>query len=179
MPPLCGMIRLTSSIFTVGVILTARQQLAPSKDMSITGLLLAMGILDTGGFVLNNRGMQLEQVSVVSVLASLYGAITVLLAAAFCASASRAGNGRCRGNFYRHSRHQPPTCPPNRRPPKSVLIHYSHDEPVLLQCGASRPFTHDVHVRFATSAPRIVEPGMRVLVPFRNKSHGWRCDGAC
>jgi drug/metabolite transporter (DMT)-like permease len=77
------MIRLTSSIFTVGVILTARQQLVPSKDMSITGLLLAMGILDTGAFVLNNRGMQLEQVSVVSVLASLYGAITVLLAAAF------------------------------------------------------------------------------------------------
>jgi drug/metabolite transporter (DMT)-like permease len=77
------MIRLTSSIFTVGVILTARQQLAPSKDISITGLLLAMGILDTSAFVLNNRGMQLEQVSVVSVLASLYGAVTVLLAATF------------------------------------------------------------------------------------------------
>ncbi len=38
-----------------------------------------MGVLDTGAFVVNNRGMQLEQVSVVSVLASLYGAVTVIL----------------------------------------------------------------------------------------------------
>jgi drug/metabolite transporter (DMT)-like permease len=77
------MIRLTSSIFTAGVILAGRQQLAPPREISITGLLLAMGILDTGAFVLNNRGMQLEQISVVSVLASLYGAVTVLLAATF------------------------------------------------------------------------------------------------
>jgi len=77
------MSRLTSSIFTVGVILAARQQLAPSREISIIGPLLAMGILDTSAFVLNNRGMQLEQVSVVSVLASLYGAFTVLLAAIF------------------------------------------------------------------------------------------------
>jgi drug/metabolite transporter (DMT)-like permease len=42
-----------------------------------------MGALDTSAFVLNNRGMQLEQVSVVSVLASLYGAVTVFLAAIF------------------------------------------------------------------------------------------------
>jgi drug/metabolite transporter (DMT)-like permease len=40
-----------------------------------------MGFLDTGAFVLNNLGMRLEQVSVVSVLASLYGAVTVLLSA--------------------------------------------------------------------------------------------------
>jgi drug/metabolite transporter (DMT)-like permease len=38
-----------------------------------------MGVLDTGAFVMNNLGMQLEQVSVVSVLASLYGAVTVIL----------------------------------------------------------------------------------------------------
>ena len=42
-----------------------------------------MGVLDTGAFILNNLGMQLEQVSVVSVLASLYGAVTVLCAAIF------------------------------------------------------------------------------------------------
>ncbi|HET9802613.1 MAG TPA: EamA family transporter [Candidatus Acidoferrum sp.] len=40
-----------------------------------------MGILDTGAFVLSNRGMQMEQVSVVTVLSSLYGAVTILLAA--------------------------------------------------------------------------------------------------
>ena len=50
----------------------------PRKD-SVSIWLLGMGVLDTGAFVLNNLGMQLEQVSVVSVLASLYGAVTVLL----------------------------------------------------------------------------------------------------
>jgi drug/metabolite transporter (DMT)-like permease len=43
-------------------------------------LLLAVGILDTAAFVANNAGLSTGQVSVVSVLASLYGAITVLLA---------------------------------------------------------------------------------------------------
>jgi drug/metabolite transporter (DMT)-like permease len=41
------------------------------------------GLLDTGAFVLSNVGMQLEQVSIVTVLASLYGAVTVFLAAMF------------------------------------------------------------------------------------------------
>jgi drug/metabolite transporter (DMT)-like permease len=40
-----------------------------------------MGLLDTSAYVLNNYGMQLAQVSVVSVLSSLYGAVTVALAA--------------------------------------------------------------------------------------------------
>jgi drug/metabolite transporter (DMT)-like permease len=43
-------------------------------------LLLAVGILDTAAFVANNAGLSTGQVSVVSVLASLYGAFTVLLA---------------------------------------------------------------------------------------------------
>lgn len=42
--------------------------------------LLAVGILDTAAFVANNAGLSTGQVSVVSVLASLYGAFTVLLA---------------------------------------------------------------------------------------------------
>jgi drug/metabolite transporter (DMT)-like permease len=40
-----------------------------------------MGAGDTTAFVLSNRAMQLEQVAVVSVLGSLYGAVTVALAA--------------------------------------------------------------------------------------------------
>jgi drug/metabolite transporter (DMT)-like permease len=40
-----------------------------------------MGVLDTGAYVLNNYGLRLEQVSVVTVLSSLYGAVTVGLAA--------------------------------------------------------------------------------------------------
>jgi drug/metabolite transporter (DMT)-like permease len=42
-----------------------------------------MGLLDTSAFVLSNRGMQMEQVAIVSVLGSLYGAVTVGLAAIF------------------------------------------------------------------------------------------------
>src|SRR5262249_39657683 len=77
------MIRLTSSVLTACVILALRQQLAPPRQGSVSMWLLAMGVLDTAAFVGNNRGMLLEQVSVVSVLASLYGAVTVFLAAIF------------------------------------------------------------------------------------------------
>jgi len=44
---------------------------------------VGIGVLDTGAYILNNMGMLREQVSVVSVLASLYGAVTVGLAAFF------------------------------------------------------------------------------------------------
>jgi drug/metabolite transporter (DMT)-like permease len=77
------MIRLTSSVLTAGVILILRQAIAPPRSAPVSSWLLAMGALDTAAFVLNNRGMLLDQISVVSVLASLYGAVTVLLAAAF------------------------------------------------------------------------------------------------
>ena len=77
------MIRLTSSILTAGLILFLRQPLSLPRGGSVPVWLAGMGILDTGAFILNNRGMQLEQVSVVSVLASLYGAVTVTLAAIF------------------------------------------------------------------------------------------------
>jgi len=77
------LIRLTSSLLTVLVILALKQTLALPQESSTRGLLLGMGLLDTGAFVLNNRGMELEQVSIVSVLGSLYGAVTVLFAAIF------------------------------------------------------------------------------------------------
>ncbi|HKV26356.1 MAG TPA: DMT family transporter [Candidatus Acidoferrum sp.] len=77
------MIRLTSSVLIAAVILVLRQPVALRQAGPTPTWLLAMGVLDTGAFVLNNLGMQLEQVSVVSVLASLYGAFTVGLAAVF------------------------------------------------------------------------------------------------
>lgn len=46
---------------------------------SIWWLLAAVGVMDTAAFVANNAGLATGQVSVVSVLASLYGAVTVLL----------------------------------------------------------------------------------------------------
>ena len=44
-----------------------------------------MGAFDTAAFVFSNRGMQMEQIAVISVLGSLYGAVTVALAAIFLA----------------------------------------------------------------------------------------------
>jgi drug/metabolite transporter (DMT)-like permease len=75
------MIRLTSSVITALFLLVRRQPMGLPRDVKVSGWLLGMGVLDTGAFILNNRGMQLEQVSVVSVLSSLYGAVTVLLSA--------------------------------------------------------------------------------------------------
>jgi drug/metabolite transporter (DMT)-like permease len=76
-------IRLTSSIVTALVILSIKRPISFPRSGPIPVWLAAMGALDTGAFVLNNFGMQIEQVAVVSVLASLYGAVTVGLAAIF------------------------------------------------------------------------------------------------
>ncbi len=73
-------IRVTSVCATFLVILLLRHSMArPSKKD--TPWIFAVGLLDTSAYVFNNYGMQHEQISVVSVLASLYGAVTVALAA--------------------------------------------------------------------------------------------------
>ena len=46
---------------------------------NIWWLLLVVGLMDTAAFVMNNAGMGMGHVAVVSVLSSLYGAVTVLL----------------------------------------------------------------------------------------------------
>ncbi len=76
------LIRLTSSVLTAIVIVAARKSINPPTGR-VGGWILGMGLTDTGAFVMNNFGMQLEQVAVVSVLASLYGAVTVGFAAIF------------------------------------------------------------------------------------------------
>jgi drug/metabolite transporter (DMT)-like permease len=80
--PSVWVIRLTSVAATALVMLVARQSraLPPRRDMP---LLFGVGLLDTSAYVFNNYGMLHEQTSVVSVLASLYGAVTVALAALF------------------------------------------------------------------------------------------------
>ena len=75
-------IRLTCVLLTA-VILLAVKQSASLPRGPVRGYVWAMGLLDTGAFVLSNRGMQMEQVAIVSVLGSLYGAVTVGLAAIF------------------------------------------------------------------------------------------------
>jgi len=79
-PQAVWVLRLTCSLLTAAIILAARKPIQPPAGR-VGGWVLAMGLTDTGAFVLNNIGMRIEQVSVVSVLASLYGAITVGLAA--------------------------------------------------------------------------------------------------
>ncbi len=76
------MIRLTSSLLTAAIILFASQPLRLPRG-SVRWMALGMGAFDTLAFVMSNRGMQMEQVAVISVLGSLYGAVTVGLAAIF------------------------------------------------------------------------------------------------
>lgn len=76
------MIRLTSTLLVAALLLVSKQPMRLPGG-GVRWMALGMGALDTGAFVLSNRGMQMEQVAVVSVLGSLYGAVTVGLAAIF------------------------------------------------------------------------------------------------
>ena len=57
----------------------ARQSIRPPRGR-VWGLILVVGILDTCAYLLANFGFTTEQVAIVSVLASLFSAVTVLLA---------------------------------------------------------------------------------------------------
>jgi drug/metabolite transporter (DMT)-like permease len=72
-------IRLTSFSALVLAAAPARQSLRLPIG-SVWWLLASVGVMDTAAFVANNAGLSTGQVSAVSILASLYGAITVLLA---------------------------------------------------------------------------------------------------
>jgi drug/metabolite transporter (DMT)-like permease len=78
--PAVWVIRLTSVLMTAAVILLLRRPMA-LPGVGANRWILGIGILDTSAYVFNNYGMLHEQVSIVSVLASLYGAVTVALAA--------------------------------------------------------------------------------------------------
>jgi drug/metabolite transporter (DMT)-like permease len=64
------------------VILVLKQPMNLPRG-EVRWMALSMGGLDTAAFVLSNLGMKMEQVAVISVLGSLYGAVTVGLAAMF------------------------------------------------------------------------------------------------
>ncbi len=78
--PSVWIIRLTSVAATAMVMLAFHQSMAAPAARD-TPWIFGVGLLDTSAYVFNNYGMQHEQTSVVSVLASLYGAVTVALAA--------------------------------------------------------------------------------------------------
>lgn len=60
----------------------ARRPLTPPKR-AVWRPIIAVGVLDTAAYVANNVGLLTEQVSIVTVLASLFTAVTVLLARVF------------------------------------------------------------------------------------------------
>jgi len=81
-PQTVWMIRATCVLIT-GVILMSVKQSFGLPHGPVRWYVWGMGLLDTSAFVLSNRGMQMEQVAIISVLGSLYGAVTVGLAAGF------------------------------------------------------------------------------------------------
>jgi drug/metabolite transporter (DMT)-like permease len=78
--PSVWMIRLTSVVATAAVMLALGQSMTAPSRKDVT-CIFGVGLLDTSAYIFNNFGMAREQTSVVSVLASLYGAVTVGLAA--------------------------------------------------------------------------------------------------
>ncbi|HXN98230.1 MAG TPA: DMT family transporter [Candidatus Acidoferrales bacterium] len=70
--------RLTALVSLAVFALPARQNIRPPHG-GVWWMLAAVGLMDTAAFVANNAGLHIGPVSVVSVLASLYGAVTVLL----------------------------------------------------------------------------------------------------
>ena len=76
------LIRVTGTLLTFFVLLSKKISLR-IKNKRTSAQLYGMGYLDTAAFVLSNLGMRIEQVAVVSVLGSLYGAVTVAFAAIF------------------------------------------------------------------------------------------------
>jgi drug/metabolite transporter (DMT)-like permease len=75
-------IRLTITVLTTAILFLAKQPMRLPR-CEVRWMVLGMGFFDSGAFVLSNRGMLMEQVAVISVLGSLYGAVTVGLAAIF------------------------------------------------------------------------------------------------
>lgn len=70
--------RLTAIFALLFVSVPARQTVRMPHG-GVWWLLAAVGLMDTAAFVVNNSALHIGPVSVVSVLASLYGAVTVLL----------------------------------------------------------------------------------------------------
>lgn len=75
-------IRLVTATTLGMVAVPARQSIRLPRGM-VWGLLATVGVLDTSAFLANNFALQWGPVSIVTVLASLFSAITVLLACIF------------------------------------------------------------------------------------------------
>ena len=76
------LIRITGVLITLAVVLLRKIPLR-IKSQRTRAQLYTMGFFDTGAFALSNLGMRVEGTAIVTVLGSLYGAVTVTLAALF------------------------------------------------------------------------------------------------
>lgn len=71
------------TLVVLGLLVRPLDQSAALPRGSTAWLIFLIGVADTAGFVANNLAFKQEQISIATVLASLYGVVTVLLAAAF------------------------------------------------------------------------------------------------
>jgi len=85
LPPSWGhswLFRLVDFLLLIPLAFSSRESLGLPTSSSL-GLVLGIGLLDTGAFVASALGFVTGQVAVVSVLASLSSAVTVVLTAIF------------------------------------------------------------------------------------------------
>jgi drug/metabolite transporter (DMT)-like permease len=76
------LIRITGLLITLTVVLVRKIPLR-IKSKRTRAQLYTMGFFDTGAFAFSNLGMRVEGTAIVTVLGSLYGAVTVAFAAIF------------------------------------------------------------------------------------------------
>lgn len=74
--------RISTVVWLAAAVAPLRRSLAPPSGNGWL-LIVAVGFLDAFGFLLSNRGFESEQVGVITVLGSLFGAVTLMLAFAF------------------------------------------------------------------------------------------------
>lgn len=75
-------IRLTT-LGTLTILVLPLRQPATIPKGSTLWLIIGIGVMDTAAFIANNLALKHAEVAIASVLSSLYGAVTVLLAAVF------------------------------------------------------------------------------------------------
>ena len=72
-----------STFATLAILILPLHQQAAIPRSSTLWLVVGIGLMDTAAFIANNLALKHAEVAIASVLSSLYGAVTVLLAAIF------------------------------------------------------------------------------------------------
>jgi hypothetical protein len=115
------MIRVTGTFITLAILLAQKTSLRLRNERT-SAQLYSMGLFDTSAFALSNLGMRIEQVAIVSVLGSLYGAVTVVLSAIFSPRTHRRSPGaRHRFDLFRSHPDVPLSRPASSSPMPSAL----------------------------------------------------------